>query len=199
MTAHMTLTADDLDLAVDTLSAALRPTLDRDWSVTAGVMERDCWHVAEHIGDALLSYGGQLVARPDGRYVRFLAKADDGASPAEVLEFAEAGGRILAATIRTATPDVRGYHPTGLADPEGFAGMGCVETLIHGEDIAGALGAALDPPRDLCERLLIRMFPHATDDVAGLDPWTALRWYSGRLRLADRQPSARWVWRAEPL
>src|SRR5215831_19089276 len=164
----MTLTADDLDRAVDTLSAALRPTIDRDWSARAGVMDPDCWHVAEHIGDCLLSYAAQLVARPTGRYVRFLAKADEDASPAEVLEFAEAGGRILAATIRSAAPDTRAYHPTGLADPAGFAGMGCVETLIHGEDIAHGVGAALDPRADLCERLLVRMFPHALDDVAGL-------------------------------
>jgi hypothetical protein len=195
----MTLTADDLDRAVDTLSAALRPTIDRDWSARAGVMDPDCWHLAEHIGDCLLSYAGQLVARPDGRYVRFLAKADEDASPAEVLEFAEAGGRILAATIRSAGPDIRAYHPSGLADPEGFAGMGCVETLIHGEDIAHGVGTALVPPRDLCQRLLDRMFPHAHQDTDGLDPWTALRWYTGRLTLPDREPPARWIWRAEPL
>src|SRR5262252_8587989 len=118
---------DDLDLAVDTMTAALRPTVDQDWSATAGVMQRDCWHVAEHIGDALLSYAGQVVAQPTGRYVRFLAKADDGATPDEVLEFAEAAGRILAATVRSAAPHTRAYHPTGLADPVGFTGMGCVE------------------------------------------------------------------------
>ena len=195
----MTLTADDLDLAVDVLHAALRPTIGRDWSARAGVMDVDCWHTAEHIGDCLLSYAGQLVAQPDSRYVRFLAKADEDASPAEVLEFAEAGGRILAATIRSAAPDVRAYHPTGLADPEGFAGMGCIETLLHGEDIAHGVGAALDPPVDLCERLLARMLPHAHDEVTGLEPWTALRWYTGRLPLEGREPPARWVWRAEPL
>jgi hypothetical protein len=193
------LSADDLDRAIDTMSAALRPTINRDWSATAEVMNSDCWHVAEHLGDCLLSYAGQVVARPDGRYVRFLAKADEDASPAEVLEFAAAAGRMLAATIRCAAPDSRAYHPTGMADPAGFAGMGCVETLIHGEDIAHALNTALDPPRDLCERLLDRMFPHAREDMEGLDPWTALRWYSGRLILADRPTPAPWKWRAEPL
>jgi uncharacterized protein (TIGR03083 family) len=193
------MTADDLDLAIDIMSAALRPAVDRDWTAPAGVMERDCWHVAEHIGDGLLSYAGQIVAQPTDRYLRFLAKADEDASPAEVLEFAEAGGRILAATVRSAAPHTRAYHPTGMGDPAGFAGMGCVETLIHGEDIAHGLGVALDPPRDLCERLLARMFPHAREDMAGLEPWTALRWYTGRLKVAGREPPARWVWRAEPL
>jgi uncharacterized protein (TIGR03083 family) len=194
----MTLTADDLDAAVDTLSAALRPAVERDWSRQAGVMELDCWHVAEHIGDCLLSYAGQLVARPDGRYVRFLAKADDDASPAEVLEFAETGARILAATVRSAEPDARAYHPSGRADVEGFVGMGCVETLLHGEDIANGLGSGLTPATDLCERLLARMFPHARDEMAGLDAWTALRWYTGRLPIPGREPPAFWHWRAEP-
>ena len=194
----MTLTADDLDAAVDVLAAALSPAVDQDWSVRAGVMELDCWHVSEHLGDSLLSYAGQLAAQPDGRYVRFLAKADDGASPAEVLEFAVAGGRILAATIRSAQPDTRAYHPSGRADREGFVGMGCVEILIHGEDIANGLGRGLAPPIDLCERILARMFPHAREDMAALDAWTALRWYTGRLTLPDREPPARWRWRAEP-
>lgn len=194
----MTLTADDLDIARYALTAALHPTTERDWSARAGVMEFDCWHVAEHIGDCLLSYAGQLVARPDGRYVRFLAKADSDATPAEVLEFAETGARILSAAIRSTDVDTRAYHPSGLADVEGFVGMGCVETLIHGEDIANGVGSGLAPPADLCGRLLIRMFPHAREDMAGLDAWTALRWYTGRLPLADREPPAQWMWRAEP-
>jgi len=124
----MTVTADDLDAAVSAVVAALRPAADRDWSAQAGTLEWDCWHTAEHIGDCLLSYAGQLAVRPAARYVRFLASADAGASPAEVLEFAEAGGRILAATVRTAPRQARAYHPTGMADPEGFAAMGCAGT-----------------------------------------------------------------------
>jgi hypothetical protein len=57
-----------------------------------------------YIGDCLLSYAGQLAARPATRYVRFTASADQDASPAEVLEFAQAGAGILAATVRTASP-----------------------------------------------------------------------------------------------
>jgi hypothetical protein len=144
----MTVTADDLEAAVATMVTTLRPATRRDWSVPAGAVEWDCWHTAEHIGDVLLSYAGQLVAQPTTRYVRFMANADKDAAAAEVLEFAEAGGRILAATVRTSPPQVRAYHPTGMADPEGFAGMGCVEALVHGHDIGQGLGLALDPPRE---------------------------------------------------
>ncbi|MFG3599906.1 hypothetical protein [Micromonospora chersina] len=83
-------TADDLDAALSSVVASLRPATGLDWSVPAGSLEWDCWHTAEH----------------------------------------------------------------GRADPEGFAAMGCVETLLHGDDIAQGLGLAIDPPRDVCARLL---------------------------------------------
>jgi hypothetical protein len=195
----MPITADDLDAAVSTMVTALRPAVGRDWSTTAGTLEWDCWHTSEHIGDVLLSYAAQLVAQPAKRYVRFLASADKDAAPAEVLEFAEAGGRILAATVRTCPPQVRAWHPTGMADPEGFAGMGCVEALVHGHDIAQGLGLALDPPREGCTRVLARMFPHAAADLADLDPWTALLWATGRIALPGRPQVAQWRWRGAPL
>ena len=190
------MTPDDLDLAVDTLSAALRPAVDRDWSAPAGVLEYDCRRAAEHIGDCLLSYAGQVVSRPDRRYVRFMAKADDGATPAELVEFAETGGRILAATLRCAPADLRAYHPSGMADVDGWTGMGCVETLLHGEDIATGLGTGLHPDNDLCERILSRMFPHVERN--GMDAWTTLRWYSGRLKLPELNSPGRWHWVSAP-
>ncbi len=68
----MTVTADDLDAAVRAMVTTLRPAAGRDWSAPAGAVEWDCWHTAEHIGDCLLSYAGQLVAQPTTRYVRFI-------------------------------------------------------------------------------------------------------------------------------
>jgi hypothetical protein len=118
----MPVTADDLDAAVSTTLTTLRPATGRDWSVPAGALEWDCWHTAEHIGDCLLSYAGQLVAQPTTRFVRFEVTADKDASPAEVLEFAEAGGRILAATVRTCPPQGRGWHPSGWPIQRGLPG-----------------------------------------------------------------------------
>jgi uncharacterized protein (TIGR03083 family) len=195
----VTVTADDLDAAISSVVATLRPATDRDWSAVAGTGEWDSRHTAEHIGDGLLSYAGQLVARPTTRYVRFVAAVDKDASSAEVLEFTVTGAGILAATVRTAAPTVRAYHPTGMADPDGFAGMGCVEALVHGEDIARGLGLGLDPPRDLCARLLGRMFPHVSADLTDIDPWTALLWATDRIDLPGRERQTQWRWRGTPL
>ncbi|HEX5598652.1 MAG TPA: maleylpyruvate isomerase N-terminal domain-containing protein [Micromonosporaceae bacterium] len=195
----MAVTADDLDAAMSSVVASLRPATDLDWSVRAGSLEWDCWHTAEHLGDCLMSFAGQLAARPKGRFVRFMANADKDASPEEILEFAEAGARILAAMVRTSGPDVRAYHPNGQADPEGFAAMGCVETLLHGDDIAQGLGLAIDPPRDVCARVLARLFPEAAQELASTDPWTALQWATGRIELPGRPQLKEWRWRAAPL
>jgi uncharacterized protein (TIGR03083 family) len=195
----MTVTADDLDAAISHVAAALGPAADRDWSVQAGTLEWSCRQTAEHIGDCLMSYAGQIVVRPTGRYVRFMADVDEEASPAEVLEFAEAGGRILVATIRTASPHVRAYHPSGMADPEGFAAMGCVEALLHGQDIAQGLGLPFEPPRDVCARVLARLFPQATADAGAVDPWRALLWSTGRIELPGLARLREWRWHGAPL
>jgi hypothetical protein len=195
----MTVTADDLDAALSTMVAALRPATDLDWSASTGAVEWDCWHTAEHIGDCLLSYAAQLVAQPDERYVRFMANADRDATPAQVLEFAEVGGRILAAMVRTTPAHARAYHPSGWADPEGFAAMGCAETLLHGHDIAQGLGVTLDPPRPVCARVVARLFPDAVGVLGEVDPWTALRWCTGRVALPGHPRRDRWQWRGAPI
>jgi hypothetical protein len=176
--------------------SGLLPITDRDWSVRAGTLEWDCWHTAEHIGDCLMSYAWQLAVQPTSRYVRAIATAEKDASPAEVLEFAVTGGRVLASMVRTSRAHVRAYHPAGMADPEGFAGMGCYEALLHGNDIAQGFGLSLDPPRDVSRRVLARIFPQAPADLAESDPWTALQWVGGRIELPGhpQQPS----WRPHP-
>ncbi|GAA4597836.1 hypothetical protein GCM10023194_73790 [Planotetraspora phitsanulokensis] len=195
----MTVTADDVDTAISHVVAALSPAAGADWSVQAGTLEWDCRQTAEHIGDCLMSYAGQIVTRPAGRYVRFMANADQDASPAEVLEFAETGARILIATVLTASPQMRAYHPTGMADPEGFAAMGCVEALLHGQDIAHGLGLPFDPPRDVCARVLARMFPEAVAALEAVDPWQALLFSTGRTELPGRPRLGQWRWRGAPL
>ena len=192
----MPVTAEDLDAAVSTTVTTLRPATGRDWSAPAGALEWDCWHTAEHLGDVLLS-AAHLVAQPTTRYVRFMTNADKEAAAAEVLEFAEAGGRILAATVRTSPPRC-GLAPSGMADPEGFAGMGCVEALVHGLDIAQGLGLTLDPRGGV--------HPRARPDVP------ARRGRPGRPRPVDgiavhrshraaRTPAggADWRWHGAPL
>jgi uncharacterized protein (TIGR03083 family) len=174
----------------------LRPTTDRDWTQAPGTGDWDCWHTAEHIGDGLLSYAAQLVALPTTHYVRFLAVADKDATAAEVLEFAMTGCGLLVSAVRTAAPSVRAYHPSGMADPAGFAAMGCVEALVHAVDMARGLGVEFEPPRDLCARVLARLFPHITADDT--DPWLILLWATNRHQLPGREPQTTWRWRGAP-
>ena len=188
----MSVTADDLDAVISCVMAGLLPLTDRDWSVRAGSLEWDCWHTAEHIGDCLLSYAWQLAVQPTARYVRAVATAEKDSSPAEVLEFAVTGGRVLASMVRTSCAHVRAYHPAGMSDPEGFAGMGCHEALLHGNDIARGFSLGLDPSPDVCRRVLARIFPQAPADLDGLDPWTALLWTGGRIELPGRPPRPNW-------
>ena len=192
----MTVTADDLDSVISCVMSGLLPIADRDWSVRAGSLAWDCWHTAEHIGDCLMSYAWQLAVQPTTRYVRAIATAEKDASPAEVLEFAVTGGRILASMVRTSRPHVRAYHPAGMADPEGFAALGCYEALLHGNDIARGFGLGLDPPGDLCRRVLTRLFP---DAAAGPDPWTALRWAGGRVEIPGQPRPDRYYPHPAPL
>ncbi|MEO3745249.1 maleylpyruvate isomerase N-terminal domain-containing protein [Plantactinospora sp. B5E13] len=146
-----------------------------------------------------MSYAAQLVARPTSRYVRFLANADADAGPAEMLEFVRAGGGLLAAAVRTTPAQVRAYHPSGMADPGGFAAMGCVEVLTHGQDIADGLGVRLDPPRDICARVLTRLFPDTPAELLDLDPWTVLQWSVGRLDLPGHPRLEKWRWHGAPV
>jgi hypothetical protein len=184
----MTVTAGELEAAISCMMSGLLPLTDRDWSVRAGSLEWDCWHTAEHIGDCLLSYAWQLAVQPTARYVRAVAKAENDASPAEVLEFAITGGRVLASMVRTSPAHVRAFHPAGTADPEGFAALGCNEALLHGNDIAQAFGLSLDPPRDVCRRVLARLYPPAQVDLGDVDPWASLLWAGGRVELPGRPP-----------
>jgi hypothetical protein len=194
----MTVTPDHLAAASASVAAALEPTVDRPWDGAAGTGDRDAWHTAEHLGDTLLSFAAQVLARPDDRFVRFMAVADQDATSAEVLEMAVTGAGILTAVLRTAGPGVRAFHPAGVADAEGFAAMGCVEVLLHGEDIARGLGTAVEPPAEVCARVLARLFPHVADQVADVEPWDALRWATHRLELPGLVSQAAWQWRAAP-
>ncbi len=194
----MTITPGDLDAAVTSVVSDLRKAADHDWSSASGTGELNAWRTAEHLGDCLISYAGLLIARPSTpRFVCFEAVADSAATPSEMLEFVTVGGGILSATLRTVAPDIRAYHPSGRADLEGFAGMGCVEALVHGEDMARGLDVTLDPPRDVCSRVLARMFPEV--DADGLDPWTALQWATDRVELPGRPSRAGWQWQGAPL
>lgn len=84
-----------------------------------------------------------------------------------------------------------------MADASGFAALACDELLVHTSDIAAGLGVSFDPPREVCARVLGRLFPWAPRDQ---DPWEALRWANGHAPLGERPRLApEWVAHPAPL
>ena len=63
-------------------------------------------------------------------------------TPDELREVVRVAGGMLAAAVRTASPDCLVWHPHGYFTPGGFAAIGAAEGLVHGHDIAARLGRA---------------------------------------------------------
>lgn len=186
----------DLMRAAGACRAALEPCLEADWEVAAGDLEWSCRRTLDHVADALLFYAVHLAARA-GERLPVVRDGDPERTPAELLGVVDGAAAILAAVARAAPASARGFHPAGMADPEGFVAMGCEEILVHASDVASGLGVAFDPPRDLCERVCRRIFPWAPRDG---DPWSALLWAAGRIALPDRaRLDEDWYWHCAPL
>jgi hypothetical protein len=202
-------TADDVELAVRLAVDCLRAVPPDAWDGKAGSLEWNCWETVEHLADDLFAYAAQLGPRtpPLENYVPFVTVrqwpggpgstvfAKRAFGPDGLLQVLEASGALLVAMVRTTSPQVRSYHPDGVSDPEGFAAMGIVETLVHTYDLAEGLGLDWAPPADLCSRVLIRLFP---DVPAGAAPWPTLLWATGRAELPGHPRLRTWRWYSEP-
>ncbi|MCF4140928.1 hypothetical protein L1856_35005 [Streptomyces sp. Tue 6430] len=202
-------TAADVEYAVRLAVDTLRGAEASDWDAKAGSLEWDCWETVEHLADDLFSYAAQLGPRnpPSDTHVPFVWSrkepggpanvvfADRAAGPAGLLQVLEACGALLAAVVRTTPPTVRAHHVFGAADPEGFAAMGVVETLVHLHDVAEGLGLVRTPDAALCDRVLTRLFPDAPADTPR---WPTLLWATGRTDLPDRPRPTRWRWYGAP-
>ncbi|WP_255219264.1 hypothetical protein [Nocardia tenerifensis] len=179
------------------------------WEGKAGSLEWDCWETVEHLSDDLFAYAVQLgpAAPPLDREVPFVwesrrpggpanaVHADRSAGAAGLLQVLEASGALLVAMVRTTPPETIAYHGFGNSDPEGFAAMGIVETLVHTYDLAEGLGLTWNPPAELCSRVLARLFPDAPRDT---DPWTTLLWATGRAELPGHARLTTWRWDGTP-
>ncbi|MEV0126125.1 maleylpyruvate isomerase N-terminal domain-containing protein [Streptomyces sp. NPDC050703] len=193
---------------------ALRDIPAAQWDGRAADLEWTRWETLDHLADDLLTYalrfglahpmGAPRVPlrvsrdRPDGP--ANVVFGDRAAGPEGLLTVVEACGGLLATAVDTADPDTLAPHVFGASDPEGFAAMGVVETLVHTHDIAqGATPQGADrapePPRDLCERALARLFPDVT--VIGT-PWSTLLWATGRIGTPDRPRRTDWRWQGAP-
>ncbi|WP_190034311.1 GNAT family N-acetyltransferase [Streptomyces fructofermentans] len=184
---------DQVEQAVAGALVPLRAAEGRDWEVDAGRLEWSCRRTAEHIASDLIAYAAQLAGRPADRYVPFDITFEDCEGPADVLDVVEATGALLAAAVRAAPREARAFHPYPFrsANREGFAAMGVAEVLLHTHDIAEGLGLSYEPPAELCEDVLTRIFPHVRP---GPGHWRTLLWATGRGDLPDRAPQDDWRW-----
>ncbi|MEU0911347.1 GNAT family N-acetyltransferase [Streptomyces althioticus] len=179
--------------------AALATVTDRDWTgVRAGRLEWDCRETAAHVASDLIAYAGQLAGRMQGAYVPFGITLDDDAGNSGVLHAITTTGALLAAAVRTTPRSVRAFHPFPFrhANREGFAAMGVAEVLLHTHDMAEGLGIVYEPPAELCEFVLTRIFPHVRP---GPSPWPTLLWATGRGELPGREPVTAWRWYNNPV
>ncbi|NEY32729.1 hypothetical protein GTU99_11090 [Streptomyces sp. PRKS01-65] len=188
----------------------LSATHSADWSVPAGSLEWTCWETLEHLADDLLTYALRFgLARPmevPRVPLRISSQRPDGpanvvfgdraAGPGGLLTVVEACGGLLATAVDSAEPTTLAPHVFGASDPEGFAAMGVVETLVHTYDIAQGLRCDGAPPEELSRRALGRLFPDVTvEDSAS----STLLWATGRIETPGRPRRTGWRWYGEPL
>ena len=201
---------DDVSLSVNLLRSAFADVPDSAWRAPAGSLRWSCWETLEHLIDDLFAYAIQVAASdpPRNDIVPFDYRAVRAGGPANILflqpnagtagllQALEVCGVFLATAVRDAPPDRRAHHGFGLSDSEGFAAMGVVETLVHGEDLARGLERPWKPPAELCERSLRRLFPAAPPET---EPWPTLLWATGRGSLPGHPDQGDdWRWDARP-
>jgi hypothetical protein len=166
-----------------------------DFAAEVPLMGGDVRSVVLHIASCLSWYAHDLAAGP----VESAGPAPrwpEGAAPADVVRELGIAAGVLSRVVATAAPGDRGWHPWGVADAAGFAGMGIVELLVHTDDVATALGLGWSPPAGPVLAAVRRLFPGAPADA---DPWPALLWATGRGELPGRPPVRDWRWHAAPL
>ncbi|NDL59755.1 hypothetical protein [Phytoactinopolyspora mesophila] len=190
-------TPEDVELAGTIVIDALAGSVEADWSLSAGGLSWSCWATLAHVCDCLISYTGQLADRAETDYVPFVVRVKESASPAGLLRVVRVAAGLLAAVCRSTPEDVRAYHPSGMADPEGFAAMGVAELLVHGNDVAHGLGVSFHVEPGLASRVLARLFPRTA--IADDDPWQVLLWAHGRIRLPGRVQANGWTWTGAPI
>jgi hypothetical protein len=127
----------------------------------------------------------------------FTLVSNPDSTPADLLRLAELRALVLSEVARAASPETRGFHVFGRADRDGYLAMGCVEILVHTDDLARGLGVSFSPPADLVRDALARLFPWAPTDT---DPWHTLHWATGRVDLPGHPRVAPdWAWHAAPV
>lgn len=186
----------DVRRAAATLRGLLTSNAAGDWPTRAGELTWSVTDVVAHLADVCGFYAIHLALRSPRR-LRFDVLLHPTATVTDRVATVDALTMHLAQIIETAPADARAWHRWGMADTAGFAAMACDELLVHGGDIAAGWAHPFDPDRDLCARVLARLFPWAPHTA---DPWDALGWANGRIALPEhpRLPPD-WAWLGAPL
>ena len=158
-------------------------------------VQTDVAGVVRHIAGCLVWYAHDLVGGPEESPGPQPTWPDD-ATFAQLVRELGIAAEILGRTIDGAAPDARGWHDWGSPDPSGFAAIGAAELLIHTDDVATALGLDWAPPAALAGALRARLFPRAPADA---DPWTSVRWATGRGELPGHDRVTSWRYHLTPL
>lgn len=190
------LTPADLVGTVTAAAIAMVPHSGRDWSLGAGDLSWTCRRTLDHTIDTLLWYSGNLamLATERRQHVR---DGDPNGSIERLLDALVSSCHILARVAEATPKNGRGYHGAGMADATGFLAMGCNEILIHAYDICSGLGEGFNPPPNVCEQVVARIFPWAPKHD---DAWERLLWCNGRLALPKHpRIGPEWGWWCAPL
>lgn len=185
----------DVLQAADSCRGLLAPAVEACWDVSVPGLEMTVAQVVAHAANGPLWYALDLWSGPSDDAAFEVTVRADAPSAALLLSLSNAA-RVCAASLDTASPDTRGFHPAGSPDPSGFAAMACDELLVHTDDAARGLGLAFHPDAGLAARVLARLFPWHR---AGDDPWRTLLWANGRLDLPGQPNQAGWRWHCAPL
>ena len=186
----------DVIAAAEAAYNTLVSVVDHDWSVKAGELEWDCRQTLDHISSALTFYYSSLAIASTEKMRRPQMVSEE-LTVADLLFMLKANAAILARVVESSPSTTRGFHPAGMADPSGFAAMGCDEILIHTADIAAGLGVVFQPTADLSARIVDRLFPWAPTDI---DQWQTLLWANGRTWLPYLgHQEDNWYWQCAPL
>jgi quinol monooxygenase YgiN len=198
--------AADHDVAPDAVERVAAELVAALGEVLAGDDDRfdrpvpgSAWHArrtVDHLADALTLYARYVATRATGP----LSPLRDGrpaATVAELLADVADAATLLRRLLGSMGPGERAFHPAGAADRSGWAAMACDELLVHGLEVAGAVGAAFDPADADVEAVVARLFPWAPPQGSARE---RLAWCNGRAPLGDRpQLDPSWYWWSRPL
>lgn len=200
----------DVLRAVALVRQAFGDVPDDGWDRPAGTLSWTCWETVEHMADDLFAYAGQIAPAdpPTTSYLPFVWREMRDGGPSStvfversagttgLLRALEACAAMLAGVVAAAPPERRAWHTHGISDPEGFAAMGVIEVLVHAWDVADTVDRVWQPPADLCQGVLDRLFVDLPDHP---DPWQTLLWATGRATLPGHPARESWRWDGRPL